>query len=144
MSTLQFDWKPIQSAPVDKTIMVWYGGLPRPAKLIDRKYCVWECAATGYKLSTEPTYWDYCPEGPKQLTQPPLAVPDPNRDYRKDPLVPSGYRIVGRVSWKYRTEPEHFHKDAISSDDGLHWYHVSRVGEPGTQTLVAEPEEVSV
>lgn len=57
-------------------------------------------------------------------------------------MVPEGFHLVTRWPYKYQTAPEEFHKDAICSDDGVTWYRLSRIGEPGSKSLIAEPDEV--
>lgn len=59
---------------------------------------------------------------------------------KKNPRVPEAYHLIHRWPGTHMMGDVEFHKDAISSDDGLRWHRVSRVGEPGRDTLVAEPD----
>lgn len=57
---------------------------------------------------------------------------------RSNPKLPAGYALVSNRGRGDGYANNGFDADAICSDDGVQWFHVSRVGEPGCRTLVAE------
>lgn len=57
---------------------------------------------------------------------------------RSNPRIPEGYALVSNKGRGDGYPNNGFDEDAICSDDGIQWYRISRIGEPGCASLTAE------